>query len=143
MTRVVCTHFNQDGKIQTTMNMSNRLVGCPENKRVKQAYIYIYLQNTSARTGNYTDQTDLAMMLILICGYTNNTNNPSNKSVVLESSVKPSLVCLLWFGLTEDSRTSDSGCRFVADKHNACIVWSMQDHSQNPGISQGALNWYK
>ena len=39
------------------------------------------------------------------------TMNPSQKSMVLESSVKPSKGCQ--FGLTEDSRSTDSG-RFEA-----------------------------
>ena len=38
----------------------------------------------------------------------------SQKSVVLESSVKPSQACQAWLGLTEDSRTTDSG------------LWSME-----------------
>jgi len=42
------------------------------------------------------------------------TKNPSLKSVVLESSVqiKPELLFMqLWLGLTEDSRTIDSGSK--------------------------------
>ena len=38
-------------------------------------------------------------------------HNPSQKSVVLESSVKP--VRQPRFGLTEDSRTTDSGSELV------------------------------
>jgi len=45
-------------------------------------------------------------------------NNPIWKAVVLESSVKPSLgkpwqAGLPRLGLTEDSRTTDSGCKTV------------------------------
>ena len=39
-------------------------------------------------------------------------NNPSQRSVVLESSVKPNQAMLIWhawLGLTEDSRTTDLG----------------------------------
>jgi len=51
-------------------------------------------------------KTYLLYMFILI----NMTNSPSRKSVVFETSVKPSLGC---YALTEDSRTTVSGCKNV------------------------------
>jgi len=53
-------------------------------------------------------------------------NNPSLKSVVLESSVKPSLGMqfLPRLGLTEDSRTTDSGLlRSTRVKHDL-LYWA-------------------
>ena len=100
------------GKFSCRLNQSARFYTC------LRKYFIKLIKPSESRFSEQANQSVRYVYSCLKCAFliTMSTNNLSQMSLVLESSVKPSLLPPVQqprLGLTTDSRTTDSGYKFV------------------------------